>query len=136
MHTEKEAAALWCPMVRVVNTGQTYNRVDPVYLGYQQGPDRAYFERQQENCNCIASRCAMWRWGDGRAVMAQTQALKSETGNSAYGITYAGEYWHDTGERAVNEDGAEVVTLTKPDNRLPRIKTGYCGLAGNPVGAP
>lgn len=62
MHTPEQAKALWCPMARVANVGQVYNRVDTVYLGYKAGPDREYFERQKENCNCIADQCAMWRW--------------------------------------------------------------------------
>ncbi len=65
MPTAEQAKAQWCPMVRVSNVGQVYNRVDPVYLGYKAGPDRDYFERQQKNCNCIADGCAMWRWDDG-----------------------------------------------------------------------
>ena len=64
MPTAEQAKAQWCPMARVANVGQVYNRVDTVYLGYKAGPDREYFERQKENCNCIADQCAMWRWAE------------------------------------------------------------------------
>ena len=50
MHTPAEARALWCPMVRV---GVTRDAGGPAGIN----DPEVEFSR-----NCIAERCAMWRW--------------------------------------------------------------------------
>lgn len=44
MHTEEQAQDLWCPLVRSYELQGAHGGTD----GW---------------CNCIASKCAMWRWG-------------------------------------------------------------------------
>jgi hypothetical protein len=87
MPTAEQAKLQWCPMVRVANIGQVYNRVDPVYLSYQAGNDRAYFERQKENCNCIANECMMWRWGTYIAP-----PLNAEPGKIVFGVSHQADW--------------------------------------------
>lgn len=53
MHTTEQAKRLWCPMVRS-GAGS-----DPA-LNAIQGADRTGFD-----FNCIADKCAMWRWKAG-----------------------------------------------------------------------
>ena len=50
MHTPAEARALWCPMVRVGVTR------------YAGGPAGINDPEVEFSRNCIADRCAMWRW--------------------------------------------------------------------------
>lgn len=42
MLTREQAAATWCPMVRL--------------------------DRDDSNAHCIADQCAMWRWGEYKTV--------------------------------------------------------------------
>lgn len=51
MHTEAEAAKLWCPMARTTHYNSARNRTD------EGAPALA--------CMCISSKCAMWRWCSG-----------------------------------------------------------------------
>lgn len=55
MHTTTQARDLWCPMVRIIFKSDTgFNRMEPTANGAPSTP---------KGCNCIADRCAMWRWG-------------------------------------------------------------------------
>jgi hypothetical protein len=61
--TEQEAKTKWCPMARVaVPVGLTVNRISVELLAISDDKERAYFEQQQKNCQCIASKCACWQW--------------------------------------------------------------------------
>jgi len=62
-HTD-DAGQYWCPFARVQFIGTPgVNRIDPVYMSYQQGPDREHFERQAAQCQCIGEKCAAWEPG-------------------------------------------------------------------------
>lgn len=50
MHTPSEAAGLWCPMVRI---GITPEAGGPSAINDPMSPYKG---------QCIADRCAMWRW--------------------------------------------------------------------------
>lgn len=69
MHTEEQALKLWCPMVRVhLPVNAVANRVSDASLRISDARDREYFNQQKEDCNCIASKCAMWRWDGYKPV--------------------------------------------------------------------
>lgn len=54
MHTESQAAELWCPMSRIGvirEAGGPTTVNDPTSINDFQG-------------RCIGTRCAMWRWWD------------------------------------------------------------------------
>jgi len=54
MHTEDDARKLWCPMARKTNAA---NR--PLAVG---------LSLEMAGVGCIASDCAMWRWGQDDAA--------------------------------------------------------------------
>jgi hypothetical protein len=67
MHTEDEAKNLWCPMVRL-----TFARIDDNGKVEVQAHQTAVNRMGQVGtpnslemvcARCIASQCAMWRWG-------------------------------------------------------------------------
>ena len=80
MHTIKEASTLWCPHARVAQTGNinisaaAYNRIiDKQVVGPAtiQGADEdrgvqhfalSLIKGPSSASNCLASRCAAWRW--------------------------------------------------------------------------
>jgi hypothetical protein len=51
MYSEDEARKLWCPMARVAVDEASANRDIDDTTTFISG------------CRCIASKCAMWRWG-------------------------------------------------------------------------
>lgn len=57
--TETDAKTRWCPMVRYADHyhGSTFNRGGLPNNVWDISPDSAAYL-----CNCIASRCMMWRW--------------------------------------------------------------------------
>jgi hypothetical protein len=67
MHDEETAQLLWCPFARVQvgyggDGGGAFAAVNRTWdwirkhLGWETGDD------ESEVCNCIASKCAAWRW--------------------------------------------------------------------------
>jgi hypothetical protein len=60
MHTENDAKNLWCPLVQHEGkSGGSFSR------GWSPGNplNRARSEAEDSHlCNCIGSRCAVWRW--------------------------------------------------------------------------
>ena len=64
MTTEKEAASVWCPVIRHEDPdvkGGSWNR------GRQEGnPANVDADGSPGSyaCNCIGSRCMAWRWDD------------------------------------------------------------------------
>lgn len=64
MLTEKEAREKWCPMVRIArreNTDFGGTGTEVVVGGCN--TDALGGIRVPASCRCIASDCAMWRWG-------------------------------------------------------------------------
>lgn len=102
MHTEEEAAELWCPYVRAVDgPGDASNRVRVAYTNTDATPsDRPYWAR------CIASKCMAWRW-----AQKPNPEWKPRDGMSmtlGYGID----------------------TRNDPPMYVDDTTRGYCGLAG------
>lgn len=122
IRTEEQAKALWCPMVRVSNVGQTYNRVDPAYLSFKAGADREYFDRQAENCNCIAGKCAMWQF---ETEFPRRRVINASVFNM--NAAAAGNYEYQSSEEMEGEPAAWVETVESASSRA----TGYCGLSMN-----
>lgn len=123
MHTENEAKDLWCPLVRHEGDGGTFNRGWAPHnpLNAATAASQAAFV-----CNCIASRCAAWRWGEPLNVptvpcadsLARTEPARPpgmpNTWSfipSLFGVTPA--HW------------------TAPEDARPRH--GYCGLFTPPL---
>lgn len=83
--TEEQAMRKWCPMARVVMpVNQTANRVATSLLKMVDDRDRDYFTEQAENCKCVASDCAMWRWG-GMRYLPGTTATDGGMNDEAHG---------------------------------------------------
>ena len=58
MHTEDQAKELWCPLARLVVGHHETGRMSPPC-----NVTRVSNESQPALHPCIASDCAMWRWG-------------------------------------------------------------------------
>jgi hypothetical protein len=58
MPTEKQAAEMWCPFVRLANDRGTWNR------GLGRDPINTDGNVTFGNfaCNCLGARCMAWRW--------------------------------------------------------------------------
>lgn len=106
MLTEPEAKTKWCPMVRLTVPGSgPVNRVWQRFKAWADGQDKDYIQDQEDNCKCIASECAMWRW------VTQIQ--------------------HGTGA-SLNREGALMWTEIrggKETTNPPEWARGFCGLA-------
>jgi hypothetical protein len=65
MLTREQAAATWCPMVRVARREQSVRYEtgdgDAVVVGGCNS-DALGLNRVPASCRCIADGCAMWRW--------------------------------------------------------------------------
>jgi len=60
MHTEKEARELWCPMAR--SQGNCDEPAANRWIGAG-GDGVTEMQMNPPDSRCIASKCAMWRWG-------------------------------------------------------------------------
>lgn len=67
MHTPEQAKELWCPMVRI---GVTQNHG---------GPSAVNDPTTQYRGNCIADKCAMWRWAEEPKQVFLTKTANEET---------------------------------------------------------
>ncbi len=105
MNTEAEAKKLWCPMSANIDGDQ----------------------------RCLASKCAAWRWnpvpkiGFRRCVNRPDAMTEQQAGDRPKHITASWRFVPD-------EDGDGAGWIEPEDEQYAR-RTGYCGLAGNPVGA-
>lgn len=68
MHTEAQAKALWCPMVRH-NTpeGEGSGSFNRGIRGTEAAPNSGHY-----HCCCIASACAMWRRAGPQPIFERT----------------------------------------------------------------
>lgn len=68
MKTEAEARELWCPFARSDNG--------------EFAPNRTYQNEIQAGCNCLASACMAWEWGEEetRDVVVQGGGPERQTG--------------------------------------------------------
>lgn len=74
--TEEEAKTKWCPMAR--NAGVTFRDT-----GMAVSVNRDCAEHHgAENCNCIGSACAAWRWVAGKVLWDETDRPSPSPGSS------------------------------------------------------
>lgn len=83
-HTPKEAASLWCPMVRIARTepiqvvqadGTTKDSEVALSVVGGCNIDSLGHNRVPSSCRCIADQCAMWRWQVGVMMRPSTGEL-------------------------------------------------------------
>lgn len=125
MNTEKQASELWCPMVRHEgDSGGTFNR------GIAEGNEtnRSGANDKLHICNCIASRCAMWRWANLAEQPGVFPCADREAMVEPARPKYLPESW-----KFVPYDGEEAFWVESEEDQLAR-RTGYCGLSGKPMG--
>jgi len=118
MHTVKEAADLWCPMVRYQDdAGAPSGNRDEVSNSGSFGRWNA----------CVASRCAMWRWsGEPPArqrFAAYDSALIDEPERPAH--VPASLQWHP-----YDDSEGDPAQWVEDDASANARRRGYCGLAG------
>lgn len=116
MPTAKEAAGLWCPMVRVG------------VLPGAGGPAAVNDPTTDFSVNCIASRCAMWRWsGEPPArqrFAAYDSALIDEPERPPH--VPASWQWHP-----YDDSEGDPAQWVEDDASVAARRRGYCGLAGD-----
>ncbi len=120
MHTEKQAAETWCPMVRHASDDGDMASINR--YGHDDESDSPEFAR------CIAGRCAMWRW-TGSAPWPKFNHC-------------APEHWgaQEEPERPASipsdwvfcPDDGDGAGWREPDEAAVQRRTGYCGIAGKP----
>lgn len=101
--TETKARTKWCPLARIsvgYGEGHSANRWK------QSAPPEEPWALNPVPCRCIASDCAMWRWGEKR-----NPNWKPNT-NFMSGVEHPDEI-----------EPTHIVDT----------KRGYCGLAGRPT---
>lgn len=107
MHTENQAASLWCPMVRHTSgNGCAYNRGIADAFG------------------CVASRCAMWQWGEEPANRPRFVQARNSTDKRP---SWVPETW----PMVVDDDIGWKEPQEVANERRP-MRRGYCGIAGKP----
>lgn len=116
MHTPEQAKELWCPMARVAvahkEEGETeYTMGDAVY---NRVAIKAKPTTIPRSCNCMADKCAMWRWGEDLPFP------KTSTGETGP------EGW--TFQQADPSEGTEAQWVEPLASRRARC-VGFCGLA-------
>jgi hypothetical protein len=134
MHTTEQARTLWCPMVRSVRWEADSFHADPSAPtspvgGCNSGGKAA---RSPQGARCIADQCAMWRWSSKDATQARVIAKEKLVLDES-----------SAGERPAGCDGWKFqpcdhfkrtyAQWVQPQSQADANRTGYCGLAGNPV---
>jgi hypothetical protein len=108
MHTEEEAAKLWCPHVRHSN--------DQEAAANCTGPKRIGNVPEDVWNTCIASKCSQWRWVMVEYVAEQVKIEPEDPINkshffSGHALPHVEPY---------------------PEIRVKQSNKGFCGLAGKP----
>ena len=121
MHTEKQAAQLWCPMVRAANGKQATNcavNTEQIMRDYPGEQDNG----RNTSGNCIASHCAVWRWADEPRRRSHTcsdiNAMHEPERPSSVPTNW---------EFCPAED--DSAAWVEPESEQLARRTGYCGLA-------
>ena len=102
MYTEEEAKGKWCPMFKVAVSTSFLG------LGTLRADNRSLGNKYGE-CNCIASECMMWKWGQKDRLSDCHQArivTKADNSTKSY------------------YQGCEKCGRPHPDT-----KEGHCGLS-------
>lgn len=154
MLTRGQAAATWCPMVRVARnevieerspTGggmELVSRETHVVGGCNSASGMGRGPRNPISSRCIADQCSMWRWADREVSLREPAtwwpqddypqvepARPAEVPGDAVWIPLTGD-----------EEEAEGGYWTEPSEKIDAEyeannagRRGYCGLAGAPV---
>lgn len=138
-HTETQARELWCPMVRtarreIVTVDLSAGTSDePVVVGGC-NTDALGRVRVPASCRCVASECAMWRWGHRASpqfIKAVDQdAATDEQARASQAQSAAIQPPADWGFIGPADD--DVVGWLEPEGDIRARDKGYCGLAGRP----
>lgn len=116
MHTPEQAKQLWCPMSRVAMAtmpeGETEYTLDQAV--YNRVAIKAKPTTIPKSCNCMADKCAMWRWGEDLPLP------KTATGD----VGPDGRTFQD----ADPNEGVEAC-LVEPLESLRSRCIGFCGLS-------
>lgn len=152
MLTPEQAAATWCPMVRIARH-ETIRSESPAIGGMVMVSDKSHIVggcntdalgrlRVPASCCCIAKKCAMWRWAD-KAPEPRDQATwwsdedypatepprPAKVPANAVWIPLTGE-----GEDMAGGCWEEPQDVVDADNaKAAAARRGYCGLAGSPA---
>lgn len=113
--TEKDARTRWCPMAR---------------------QPRFDLEVTALTCNCMATRCPMWRWDEVHTINLRRKFYQA-TGEDAAAVrqpprpTQVPHSWEWCPR---DEEQGEWAGWLEPEAEMLARRVGYCGLAGMPVG--
>lgn len=117
--TENEAGEKWCPHVRIARR-EIIDNETPAYADGNTtivagcNTDALGRLRVPASCRCIASGCAMWRWGAATTTHIEKRTVALKGGPGSTERRYA----------TIDEPVADAPTQ------------GYCSLAGVPSVAP
>lgn len=123
MHTEEQARELWCPMVRHVVNAETVAAGNRFEEGFH-----------ANECRCVVSQCAMWRWLSASpqkwldATVKGVTHLDAEPPSTPDVKPPQGWDWVASSENGDNGGG-----WREPPDQADARRQGYCGLAGQPV---
>ena len=131
MMTEKKAADTWCPMVRHMSEAKhqgTFNRsrTEGREVNRRDAGDAEFI------CNCIGSRCAMWRWGEAplfRRYSVASAGHEQATEEPPVRTPGTPMSW---GFVPYDEAEGEPAGWIEPPAEAAARRQGYCGLAGKP----
>lgn len=86
MLTRDQAAATWCPMVRIARVEQLPDSDETIVAGCN--TDALGRLRVPASCRCIADKCAMWRWApiDTAPFPAMTPIQKGDERHGYCGL--------------------------------------------------
>ena len=124
--TEAEAKTKWCPMARVPFVdGQEDRDGYPVTLAVASVNRKRGNNGPEENVNCLASGCMMWRWSTKhpQEVHPRRWIKKDEAIPTGF---------EETGANHPIVISAGVLSDAREIRCIETRHDGYCGLAGFP----
>lgn len=143
MNTADQARELWCPMVRIARREVVEPEPDvkeTVVVVGGCNTDALGRMRVPASCRCIASQCAMWRWGeaapelrDAKTWWPEDDYVEVEPAPRPAAIPETAVWIPLSGEGDNVEGGfwQELDGTVEADNeRATASRRGYCGLAG------
>lgn len=141
MHTEDEAKTKWCPWARVLIIARSGRHVDSSPAAYNRiatdDNGKEHTKATLEECCCIASQCAAWRWSDGKHEQRGIACERAEDEKATLALAerLTAEGWltedGDTPIHFIEREGFDSIDIidgfTVYRNR--KNRRGYCGLA-------
>lgn len=139
--TKEQAAATWCPMVRIARH-EVINQDTGNYIVGGCNTDALGRLRVPASCCCVADKCAMWRWAGPapQPIGARTWWPKEDEPTveppRPTQVPLQAEWVPLTGEGEHAEGGCwqdSQQSIDADNAAIARERQGYCGLAGKPV---